>query len=361
MPDTPSPDTYEPLGEPPALPPRRGSELLSGLALLPEQRIRAFSAEQLELLVKHWLYETVRPRYPRVLVPAGPGDKGRDVVAHESATAEDPWENYQCKQYAKPLTPSDVWSELGKLVFWTSQDAFSVPRRYTFVAPLGCGAQLQDLLRKPEEIRRRLAEAWDTHCGKLCSYQAIETQLANFAFPPMEVLTAGQIVDDLKGSPIYAVLFGGGLTKPRPADSPPPEAIAPNELPYIAALLDAYREHATQPLPTAELALSHDTYGPHLRWSRREFYCAESLHEFSKDVLLAPDDFPGLQQQIHDGITHTVAREFPSGYERVLAVCEQATRVQIDDHPLKGDLRPADRAGICHQLANDGRVAWRRR
>lgn len=63
---------------------------------------------------------------------------------------------------------------------------------------------------------------------------------------------------------------------------------------------------------------------------------------------------------MYDGIKYTVNRDFPSGYDRVLAVCEQAVSTQISDHPLRDALHPADRTGICHQLANDGRVAWKR-
>jgi hypothetical protein len=42
----------------------------------------------------------------------------------------------------------------------------------------------------------------------------------------------------------------------------------------------------------------------------------------------------------------------------VLAACEQAIVVQLGDHPLAGEVNPADRSGICHQLANDDRVRW---
>lgn len=124
--------------------------------------------------------------------------------------------------------------------------------------------------------------------------------------------------------------------------------------------MDAYDEHYQGAITSLDEALAHDDYGPHLRGSRREFYCAESLREFSKDVLAPPDNFDDLQTQVFDGIRHKLAEDHPTGYERVLAVCGHATSVQLDDHPLSGDLQPADRAGICHQLANDGKVKWRK-
>jgi hypothetical protein len=354
------PEPTAPLPEAPQLPSRRGSELLSGLVLLPEQRIKAFSSEQLEWLVKHWLAERTDNRYARVRVVAGPGDRGRDVIGFEGETAEDPWDNYQCKQYEKKLEPADIYGEIGKLVYWATNGAFSIPRAYTFVAPLGCGASGRALLDNPEQLRAGLGKTWDKYCRKLCPFDEIEQSLTDFAFPTLDVATGGEIVEDLKGTPIYAVLFGGGLTKPRPPVTPPPDAIAATELPYVGALVDAYDDHSNQPIGTPQIAFAHETYGDHLRTSRREFYCAESLREFSKDVLVAPDDFGSLQEQIADGIWYTVARDFPSGYDRVLAVCQHATTVQVDDHALAGDLRPSDRAGMCHQLANDGRVVWKR-
>lgn len=342
------------------MPPRRGRDLIAGLTLLPAKRLEAFTPEQLEMVVEHWLHEAVVSTYARVLAYGGPGDKGRDIVALVSDTAVDPWDNYQCKQYARKLRPADLWPELGKLVYWTMRGSYTIPRRYVFVAPLGTTAKTLDLLADPEQIRAALRKEWTKHCATLCGYEEIAAHLDNFAFPAFEVLSAGAIVDGLKDSAIYPVLFGSGLQKPRPPVPAPPQKIAAAELPYVTALIDAYDDHCSAPVSDADAAFAHERYGSHLRGSRREFYCAESLREFSKDVLVAPDDYTSLQQQIADGIRHTVARDHPSGFDRVLAACEQATSVQVDDHPLAGELAPSDRAGMCHQLANDGRVKWRR-
>jgi hypothetical protein len=349
-----------PLERPPALPRRRGRDLLAGIQLLPEQRLGAFSPLQLEMVVAHWLHENVARRYARVIRFGGPGDKGRDVVGYESAQTDDPWDNYQCKQLTRNLAPGDVWAELGKLIYWTGQGTFSVPRRYTFVAPRGAGPRVHDLLSNVEALRAGLIENWPKHCGGLSALKGIQETIAVFAFPELDLVTGMRIVEDLKDSAIYPVLFGGGLTKPRPPDRPPPEQIAGHELPYIGCLIDAYDDHCPEQIAGADDALTHAEYGPHLRDSRRDFYCAESLREFSKDVLVEPDDFKSLQNEMYHGVKHTAARDFDSGYERVLEVCEQATVVQVSDHPLRSDLNPADRSGMCHQLANDGRLVWKR-
>lgn len=347
-----------PLGEAPQLPRRRGSELTVGLQLDPVKKLAAFSPDVLEAVVEHWVREKVRGRYAEVVRFAGAGDKGRDVAAYEHGLQHGDWDNYQCKRYERKLAPATVWAELGKLVYWVTQGAFRTPKSYTFVAPLGCGAQTRDLLADHNRVREGLAKNWDSQCKKLCSYDDICDALATFEFPALTVAQGGDIVDDLQGTALFPILFGGGLAKPRPAIEEPPTDIQSREVPYVGALLDAYDDHCERPIDDASEAFTHDVYGPHLRGSRREFYCAESLREFSKDVLIQPDTFEGLQEQIEDGVRHTAAQTFPSGYDRVLAVCKHSVVVQVDDHPLARDLRPADRAGMCHQLANDGRLVW---
>src|SRR4051794_22761124 len=97
-----------PLPPVPTLQRRRGRDLEVGLGLLPEQRLRAFSAEQLEIVISHWLH-SLEARYARVRVFGGSGDKGRDVVGYPDATDRTVWDNYQSKQCAQRLTPADVW------------------------------------------------------------------------------------------------------------------------------------------------------------------------------------------------------------------------------------------------------------
>lgn len=355
MTSDPDAELYSPLGPAPAIPPRRGSELVAGLHLLPEQRIRAFAADQLELLTRHWLHETLDASSAQVLRYGGTGDKGRDVVV---LRPDGTWDNYQCKHYASKLTPSNVWAEVGKLVFYVARGAYTRPGLYTFVTPLGVSSQLRDVLNDSEQVRAGLRRNWSTYCSGLASLEAMRSAIDSFVFPTMEVATGETIIDGLKGTPLYPVFFGGGLAKQRPADKTPPTQIAAHEMPYLGELVDAYDDHAQEVVADLATALAHATYGRHVRRSRREFYCAESLREFSKDVLVSQDQFEAVQDEIFDGIANTFDRGHASGYDRVLAVCEQSAGVELSDHPLKGELRPADRSGICHQLANDGRLQW---
>lgn len=349
----------EPLPPRPETPRRRGSELIAGAQLPPLRRLKVISADDLEDVVWHWVYEVLEARYHRVLQAGGTGDKGNDVIGYLSDDSDGPWDNYQCKHYAQKLQPNTILSELAKLVYWCSQDAYRVPMNYWFVAPLGVSESTREWLRNPSEVRERLQRKWHSYGGDLCSYDEIKDALEVFEFPGMDVLKGEDLVRGLQNSRVYPFYFGSGLTKSRPVDIRPPDEIAETELVYVERLLEAYADHSGQGSAALDEITADDEYGAHFRDSRREFYCAESLREFSKDQLVEHHQyFEDLQQQIYDGVIHTVRQDFSSGYERVLAACEHATTVQIDDHPLRDHLRSPDRSGICHQLANDTRLRW---
>jgi hypothetical protein len=346
------------LPDPRPLPRRRGRDLLTGISLLPETRLQAFHADDLERVIEWWLHEAVRGKYLHVVPYGGTGDMGRDIAGFVGSMGTDPWDNYQCKQYGRKLGPADVAAEICKVVFYVARGKYTTPRGYTFVAAKGLSPQALDLIADHEKLRARLLTKWDTHGASLCPLDDIEEALVRFKFPDFSVATAGQIVHDLRDTSAYPYFFGGGLTKPRPADQTPPEEIAEHEMRYIGELLAAYDEHCETPISAAESALEHQTYGNDLRSSRQDFYCAESLREFSKDAFPEPDIFSDLQLRVHDGVRFTLDRDHPTGYDRALAVREHATTVQLGDHPLAGEVNPADRSGICHQLVNDGKIRW---
>jgi len=95
----------------------------------------------------------------------------------------------------------------------------------------------------------------------------------------------------------------------------------------------------------------------HLRTARIQFYCAESLHKFSRDYLEA-GEFERLQDEIYTGIENIILSEHSHGFQRVVNAVQEAFKIQIDSHPLKDRLEPRDRAGICHQLANNNKISW---
>ncbi|MCY4653132.1 MAG: hypothetical protein OXC95_08210 [Dehalococcoidia bacterium] len=133
-----------------------------GHPIQPIDRVKIFSATQWEEFVLEWA-DSLVDEYSRVDRCGGSGDMGRDIVAICS-DAKDGWDNYQCKHYQHALAPSDVWIELGKLVYYTYIEEYTYPRKYHFVAPQGAGTKLANLLRRPADLRAGLIDSWDDKC-----------------------------------------------------------------------------------------------------------------------------------------------------------------------------------------------------
>ena len=128
---------------------------------------------------------------------------------------------------------------------------------------------------------------------------------------------------------------------------------------YIAELLDAYADYVKEPI-TETLALEKwDKIDRHFKRQREAFYHAESLRVFVRDKTEA-GTFESLQQEIYNGVVDTCEASYPDGYQRVVAVTNAAKNLPIDAHPLAPSTFLQDKHGICHQLANEERLSWRK-
>lgn len=126
----------------------------------------AYSAEQWEEFVTEWASSLTRS-YAKVEHVPGAGDKGRDIICLVSEPQRaGQWDNYQCKHYDRPLYPSDVWLELGKLCFYTHNGDYPMPRVYRFVAPHDVGTTLNHLLQHPDQLRAQLIAEWPNKCER---------------------------------------------------------------------------------------------------------------------------------------------------------------------------------------------------
>jgi hypothetical protein len=336
---------------------------VAGLVIAPIERLRHMSAQTWADFIFEWVH-SLKSKYARTEQCDGSGDMGRDIVAFESLVKDDPWDNYQCKHYDHPLMPTDVWVELAKLAYYTFIKEYSLPRRYVFVAPQGAGNTLSKLLRRPDELRKGLFAAWDKYCHMKISIKnsvTLDASLTNHIkrmdFSIFTAISPLTLIEEHRSTPWYTARFGGGLP-PRSNATPPPKSIAANETNYVRALLDAYEDHLRIVLGNVD-DLSDEDLINHFSRSRREFYSAESLREFSRDNVPA-GTFEGLLDEVHDGVIDVVQATHADAYERVLATVKQAKALQLTANALVARTWPADRGGICHQLANDLRVRWRR-
>ncbi|MHA3126760.1 ABC-three component system protein [Legionella pneumophila] len=339
----------------------------NGPTVLPQQRIQIYDDKEWEQFTEECAY-SLKQKYKNVRRAGGAGDQGIDIVAFKTSNDFDgKWDNYQCKHYDHPLRPSDVYLELGKLCYYTFIKSYTVPENYYFIAPQGIGTSLGKLIRgNHSELKKLFIEGWGKYCQKKITLknevtltEEFKQYVDAFDFSIIKDISLLELLDIHRETPYYHHRFGGGLPS-RPNSVSPPEEIAEIEAVYIRKLFNAYAEFLQKDHCTmADVDKSH-ALKKHLSNARIHFYCAESLHKFSRDYLES-GEFERLQDIIFTGIENIILSEHTHGFERVKNAIQEAFKIQIDSHPLKERLDTLDRAGICHQLANNNKLSWANR
>ncbi len=341
------------------------AQVVNGPVIPPQQRLLTYSPAEWEEFVEEWAYYCLAAKYKHVQRFSGAGDMGIDVAGFgDDARLKGVWDNYQCKHYDHALWPSDVWAELGKIVWYSFNGEYTAPRRYFFVSPRGAGTSLSRLFSNTTKLREELIANWDKHVkDAITSTQAVllstelRAHVEAFDFSIFDAKTTLQLVDDHRASPAHAARFGGGL-RPRPASEKPPQEVTSAESRYVTQLLGAYGEH-TGTITTDPSALSVQKLKDHFRRQREAFYEAESLRVFARDGV-PPGTFESLLDDIHDGVIDTHDASHADGYVKVCAVTKAARDMQITANALITCTSPKDRDGICHQLVNEDRLRWTR-
>jgi hypothetical protein len=109
----------------------------SGIPIPKPIRVTMFSPEEWESFTEEWA-TSLKNLYARVARHSGSGDQGVDVVGFKSCVGWDGgWDNYQCKQYDHPLSPSDIWVEIGKVIYYSYKQEYPPPLNYYFIASRG--------------------------------------------------------------------------------------------------------------------------------------------------------------------------------------------------------------------------------
>ena len=347
----------------PSFVPSYSDVVTAGPKLLPQKIIQTYESGEWEIFIEEYAY-CLKSAYHDVKRFGGSGDQGIDVAAFLTDKGfNGTWDNYQCKHYDHSLHPGDALKEIGKLCYYTYLKEYTIPRYYYFVAPKGVGTTLAKLLRgKHEDLQKQLIEKWKKNCEtEICKVPVplegdFLEYVKNFDFSIFKDITVLRLIELHSQSPNHRSRFGGGLPV-RPIAETPPDQIATSEQVYIQKLMSAYAEflgilNCTQENVDANLKLQ-----THLKNARIQFYCAESLHKFSRDNLEA-GEFERLQDNILAGIENIIIAEHKNGFNRVVAAVQEAFKLQLDFHPLKDRIEIFDRGGICHQLANDNKLTW---
>lgn len=338
-------------------------QMASGKAIPALDRLRVMSADEWQDFVLEYAH-SLKTLYSSVERHAGAGDLGCDVVARVTADAGGEWDNYQCKHYKDALAPGDTWIELGKFCYYSFVGEYTVARKYYLVAPKGAGRTLSNLLNAPDKLRVGLLDNWDSHCRENITSKkeiplsdALRKHISDLDFSIFSALSPLKIIEQHATTPWHAPRFGGGL-KDRAMPPEPPKTLASHESAYIRSLLDAYEERLGQALAALEDLKDVDLID-HLQRARREFYSAEALREFSRDNVPL-GTFEQLLDEVYSGIIDVIQAKHPDAMERVLASVKQAKALALASNALVTRVSTADKGGMCHQLANNSRVTWRK-
>jgi len=341
--------------------------IVSGSPIPAIDRLKIISDTEYEECIAEWCVEYLKQKYLKVKRNGGSGDKGRDIVAYKN-DAED-YDLYQCKHYKAPLSPSDIWIELGKLIYYTYQKEYKIPDKYYLVAPLGVGRLLSEYLENAEKLKQELINEWKDKCESKITKEKIipldsnlEAYILNFNFSIIKELAPFEFLEQYKTTKYFIVRFGGGLIKFREAVPETPIMIEKSEIVYVKQLLDAYSDFKKNKIQSdVELKQKYPDLFDHLLRQRKKFHSALALQRFVRDTL--PDDsfFVRLQKDIYDGLIEIVNAEYNDGYQCVKEVLKEASRLQLSNIIVNHEnfkFSIDDRGGICHQLANENKFNW---
>jgi hypothetical protein len=344
-------------------------DLIMGEAIDDIVRVRGWDEDRFERYIHEWAYTLqLSGAYGKVVWAPGSGDKGRDIRAYVTDETGI-WDNFQCKFYKNPLSPSDVWLELAKLCLYTLRGDFTKPRKYHFVAPHDLGPELSGLIGQGVKIRNLLLDEWaktgkSSIAKKLVPLDPqIKAHVEAYDFDTITYLQQRDVIEAIKPTEYFRRVFGcRGLIRPKP--EPLPESPAPVETNYVQELLAAFAEH----LKIDSLAMTEDVLkkrpdlAAYLKVSRTCFYRAEGLYRFGRDTFPTSHCFEDLQEQVYVGILGVANDPHADGYAKVRAVTTEAGKQELGNHFLVGLklVEVQDRQGICHQIVNskDGRLEW---
>jgi len=340
-----------------------GEHVSSGVPIPKPLRVAAFHPDEWESFIEEWA-SSLKSEYFKVRRFGGAGDSGVDVAAFVvDETFEGGWDNYQCKRYDHALRPSDIWIEIGKVIYYSHIGEYPPPRKHFFVASQGIGTTLEKLLAKPEKLKAEARAAWVKHCeteitskvqlpltGALLAY----FDLFDFGiFSSRSVVT---MIEQHAKTPFHAVRFGGGLP-PRPLTPPPPKDTSPDESRYITQLFEAYGEHLGEQVTGQDQLAAYPPLKEDFLRQRTRFYHAESLRNFARDTV-PPGTFESLEEEVFLGVIDVVEGAYSDGLARMRATIVHAGALSPGSSPLAHVLLVPDQQGICHRLANDDRLTW---
>lgn len=356
--------------EPPTPWPGANARLLGlgvGLPISELDRLANFSPAEFERFTLEWASDYLAVKKPEIVEVqqrGGAGDKGRDIIAwHDPNTVPvRKWTLYQCKHYGAALGANTAAAEIGKVLFYSHRGDFTFPEEYHFVTHKGVTSPFQDLLDKPEDLRKFIINNWEKRCQDkirkdpvmlTAELRAYIESVPFTAFRAKQPLT---LLNEHAQTKYHLTVFGAPLIN-RPKPPQPPSEVAPSENKYITQLMKVISADLNQNVSNLTDFMHSVKHRRLFDRSRLTFYHAEGLKGLARDQMADIAFFDTLLQEIHDGLYHWHTSE-PDGYQRLIETLMASQKIQLSKHALEPHVLPNDREGMCHQMANEGQVQW---
>ena len=150
--------------------------------------------------------------------------------------------------------------------------------------------------------------------------------------------------------------------KDRPLPRPSvPSGIAPQEMPYVDALMRVYEEIEGIHSIGSENIDAYPNHQKHFKRQRSDYYAAEALRRGLRDAYEEPDDdqFRALEDEVYDGVIDTYECEYGSGMDRLRHTLKQSVQISADKCFATRDtswIGNSEKKGMCHILVNDERI-----
>jgi hypothetical protein len=341
----------------------RATPASSGMAFPVADLIETFKSEVWEDFTEEWAHSQEK-KYKQVIRYTGAGDMGLDILCfHTTDYFNGPWDCIQCKRYACELMPSQVWIELGKIIYYSFTGEYPPPTNYYFAASKGLGLKLKKLLLKPDKLKSELIANWDKYCRTEITATKtlpldgpLKDYLDQFDFKIFKMIPVAQMIKDHAGTIFYIRRFGAASIPQRPPIELPPPAIQANESRYVQQLFEVYSEKLSVQLNDPAQLTPYPEIEQHFNRSREIFYHAESLRNFRDSI--DPGAFDAIRDEIYHGSVDMYEMDYADGLTRVRATVSHAGTLAPNCNALCVRVQIKDKQGFCHHLANEDRFTW---
>jgi hypothetical protein len=272
------------------------------------------------------------------------------------------WSLYQCKHYGSALGAGVAAAEIAKVLFYSHRGDYRFPEEYHFVTHKGVTSPFQDLLDEPEKLRQFVVDNWGKYCRTEIRQEPVDLSpelKGHIETVPFTVFRAKQpleLINEHAQTRYHLTVFGLPLVD-RPKPPKPPSEVAPGENEYVTQLLAVISADLGKPVSNLTDFLASEKHRRLFDRSRLTFYHAEGLKELARDQMADESFFDTLLGEFVDGLYHWHTG-LPDGYDRLIATIKASQTFQLSKHVLEPHVLPNDREGMCHQMANEGRVRW---